>query len=76
MFKPGVWIIIAFVAILAFFSCYTIKETERGMVLTLGRIVADKEGVATVMQPGLHVKWPFISNTSDNIGWLNEPVIE
>jgi modulator of FtsH protease HflC len=58
--KPGMWIAIALIVILSFFSFYTIKETERGIVLVLGRIVEDN-GVAKVIQPGLHMKWPFIS---------------
>ncbi len=58
--KPGIWIAIVLVLFVVFFSLYTIKETERGLVQTLGRIVED-DGVAKVMQPGLHMKWPFIS---------------
>ncbi len=61
IFKPTVWIIVAILLFLSFFTFYTIKETERGLVLTLGRIVQDN-GVAKVEQPGLHMKWPFISN--------------
>jgi membrane protease subunit HflC len=59
--KPKVWIIIALVIVFSFFSLYTVKETERGLVLVLGRISADNEGVAKIVEPGLHAKWPFIS---------------
>lgn len=58
-FNNVLMIVIALV-FLSFFSFYTVKETERGLVLTLGRIVEDN-GTAKVMQPGLHIKWPFIS---------------
>lgn len=58
-FKP-IGIVMVLVVFLAFFSLYTIKETERGLVLTLGRI-AMEDGAAKVVQPGLHSKWPFIS---------------
>lgn len=43
-------------------SVYTVKESERAIVVRLGKIVTDRQGQAQVMQPGLHFKPPFITN--------------
>lgn len=43
-------------------SVFTITQGQHGILLRLGRIVSDKEGVARILGPGLHVKTPFIEN--------------
>ncbi|MES2211910.1 MAG: protease modulator HflC [Pseudomonadota bacterium] len=40
-------------------SLYTVKESERGIVLRLGKIQVDDKNVATIVGPGLHAKIPF-----------------
>ena len=49
------WGVLAFLAILIFFSSfYTIRSTERGVLSTFGKMSDD------VIQDGLHMKIPFI----------------
>lgn len=55
-------VVLPVILFLSLFSFYTIQETDRGTVTILGRLVEDKDGQAKVMGPGLHMKWPFISN--------------
>lgn len=46
---------------LCLLSLFTIYQGNHGMLLRLGRIVGDNAtGKAKVLEPGLHVKWPFI----------------
>ncbi len=42
-------------------SLFTIEEGHQGLVLKLGVIRTDANGIPEVMNPGLHIKWPFIS---------------
>lgn len=44
-------------AVLLFLSLYSVKETEFALITQFGR------PVATVTQPGLHIKWPFQTAT-------------
>lgn len=44
------------VAVLGYFSLFTVKQTERAMVLQLGAVVEE------ISEPGLHFKLPFVQN--------------
>lgn len=44
------------VAVLGYFSLFTVKQTERAMVLQLGAVVDE------ISEPGLHFKLPFVQN--------------
>ncbi|MFT3742316.1 MAG: protease modulator HflC [Gammaproteobacteria bacterium] len=41
-------------------SFFTVEEGQQAILLRLGQIVNDDKGVAEVIQPGLHFKWPII----------------
>lgn len=43
-------------------SVYTVKESQRAIVVRLGKIITNRDGQANVIQPGLHFKPPFITN--------------
>lgn len=47
--------------IFSYASFYTVKESQRALVLRLGKIVKNNEGEAKVVGPGLHMKLPFIT---------------
>ena len=47
--------------ILIFSSIFAIQEGQQGLVMKLGSIRTDASGNPVIMNPGLHVKWPFIS---------------
>ena len=46
----------------AFLFCYTVPATDRALVLRLGRLQQDSFGKVDVMEPGLHFKWPLVTN--------------
>ena len=48
---------VAGAALLLFLSLYSVKETEFALITQFGR------PIATITQPGLHVKWPYQSAT-------------
>ena len=50
------------VLFLAANSLFVVQETQRALVVRLGKLVANSDGEAEVLQPGLHVRWPFISH--------------
>lgn len=56
--------IVFFLALLIFFaSVFTITQGQHGILLRLGRLVDDSAtGQVKVLDPGLHVKMPFIEN--------------
>jgi membrane protease subunit HflC len=60
-----------------FTALFTVNQTERAVVARLGNLILDSEtGQPRVYQPGLHVKWPFISRViklDDRIQTLNIP---
>lgn len=54
---------VLFFVLLLFFlaSVFTIKQGQQGIVLRLGRLIQDgKTGQVKILEPGLHVKTPFI----------------
>lgn len=60
-----VWVALV-VLILLFFSAsiFTVQQSRSALVLRLGRLTTDAStGQAYVYQPGLHFKWPFISES-------------
>ncbi len=51
--------------VLGFFlltSVFTVDETQRAIILRLGKIQTDSEGVIKVLNPGLQFKVPFIDS--------------
>ncbi|MGD0465462.1 MAG: protease modulator HflC [Gammaproteobacteria bacterium] len=42
------------------FSLYTVYETDRVIILRLGKLVQDSNNKPLIVGPGLHIKWPFI----------------
>ncbi len=53
-------IVVCFVLLLMS-SVFTIQEGQSGLVLIMGKLKTNSGNVAETYQPGLHVKWPFIS---------------
>lgn len=49
-------LLLALLAFVAFNALYVVKETERGVLLRFGEVVNPD------LQPGLHVKIPFVNN--------------
>ena len=41
-------------------SLYTVYETDRVIVLRLGKLLHDRNNKPLIIGPGLHMKWPFI----------------
>jgi len=60
--RSGYLILAALLLFLSANSFFTVDETERALVVRLGKLVTSKEGQAVVLEPGLHIRWPFISN--------------
>lgn len=51
---------IALVLFLISASVYTVYQTDRVLIVRLGKVVTDADGRDNVIGPGLHVKLPFI----------------
>ena len=49
-------ILLALVVIVASNSLYVVKETQRGVLLKFGEVVNPN------LQPGIHIKVPFVNN--------------
>jgi len=48
--------------VIMFTAVFTVNQTERAVVARLGNLIMDSQtGQPRVYQPGLHMKWPFIS---------------
>lgn len=53
--------LIVVVIVLAYFSLYTVNQTQQAIILRLGKIEVNSKGDPIIKTPGLHIKWPFIS---------------
>lgn len=52
-----------FVLLLILSSVFTVTQGQNGIILRLGRLITDSQtGKVLVLQPGLHLKTPFIEN--------------
>lgn len=61
--KTGIALVLSLVVLVFLISLFTITEGQQGIVLRLGRIVMDNQtDKAQILNPGLHVKVPFIEN--------------
>jgi membrane protease subunit HflC len=60
-FRSSGIIIAIIIALLLVMSAFTVDETQRALVLRLGKIVTDSERQPVVYGPGLHFKIPLIS---------------
>jgi len=61
--RNSLLIVLGLLAIILLSSLYTVQETERGLVVRLGSLVVDKKtSKPEVIEPGLHMKMPFISS--------------
>jgi len=54
--------VIVFLFLLIMGCMFTIEEGQKGLVLIMGKLKTDSQGAAETYEPGLHVKWPFISS--------------
>lgn len=55
--------VLVFLVMLSSTALFTIKQGQHGMVLRLGRLVADtKSNSILVVPPGLHMKWPIVDS--------------
>lgn len=55
-------IAIALVLILISSSFYTVYETDKVLIVRLGKVLTDTEGHDKVIGPGLHIKFPLIDS--------------
>lgn len=53
-------IALALVALMAFSSLFVVEEGQRAIVIQFGKVERDDSGNATVQEPGLHFKLPFV----------------
>lgn len=61
--KTTVGIIVLVVLFVLFTSVFTVTQGQKGIVLRLGRLVNDQQtDTVKVLEPGLHLKTPFIEN--------------
>jgi membrane protease subunit HflC len=60
----------AILAIVGMMSLFTVHETERAIILRLGKIRTDSENLPAIYQPGLHVKFPLV----DSVQYLDTRV--
>ena len=61
--KTILGIISFLVLILLFSSVFTVTQGQQGIILRLGRLINDADtNTAKVLNPGLHIKTPFIEN--------------
>lgn len=61
--KTSIGVIVFLVLLLLFTSVFTITQGQQGIILRLGRLVNDSHtNKVKVLNPGLHLKTPFIEN--------------
>lgn len=61
--KTSLGILVFLALITLFASVFTVTQGQQGIILRLGRIVNDSEtSKAKILNPGLHLKMPFIDN--------------
>lgn len=48
--------------VVAFLFCYTVPQVDKALILRLGKLQQDSQGNAEIINPGLHFKWPIITN--------------
>lgn len=61
-YAKKIFLLIFVIILLSFFACfYSVKEGQRALLLKLGEIVTDSSGQPLVIQPGLHLRIPFIN---------------
>jgi len=53
-------ILIFVLAFIGFNSLYVVTEGTKGIVTRFGKVVRDSEGKLQIVDPGLHLKAPFI----------------
>lgn len=53
---------IALVLVLISSSFYTVYETDKVLIVRLGKVITDAQGKDKVVGPGLHIKIPFIDS--------------
>lgn len=53
-------LLVVFVLLLS--TLYTVSEGQKALLLRLGKIAADDQNQALIMEPGLHFKLPFINS--------------
>ena len=58
--SKNILLIILIIGSFLLFSMYTVYETDRVIVLRLGKLVQDRNNKPLIIGPGLHIKWPFI----------------
>ncbi|WP_131781121.1 protease modulator HflC [Legionella gresilensis] len=62
-FKTILGIVIFFILMLVLASVFTVQQGQQGILLRLGRLVNDSQTKeAKILQPGLHIKMPFIES--------------
>lgn len=59
--KSFIIVVLAVVLLLMGSSLFQVNESQRGVVIKLGRLQQDANGEPVVKGPGIHLKWPFIS---------------
>lgn len=61
--KTTIGILVFLILLVLFTSVFTITQGQQGIILRLGRLVNDPAtGQVKVLNPGLHLKTPFIEN--------------
>ena len=54
-------VVVAVAVLVASGSIYTVPQTQRALVIRLGKLERDSSGEVSVKQPGLHFKVPFVA---------------
>jgi membrane protease subunit HflC len=60
--KTTIAVISIFILLLLFTCFFTVTQGQQGIILRLGRLVNDQSGQVKVLNPGLHLKSPFIES--------------
>jgi len=60
--KSSVFIFILLVGVLLFSSVFTVQQTQRAIVLRLGKMETGSSGKVLILHPGLHFKIPLIDS--------------
>jgi membrane protease subunit HflC len=60
-YKTAAYIAVGLLIFVLFGCLYTVEEGQRALVLHLGEISLADQGKARVVQPGLHITFPFVN---------------
>lgn len=58
-------IVVVVLGFIGFNSLYVVNEGSKGIVTRFGKVLRNSDGKLNIVDPGLHIKAPFIDHVKD-----------